>query len=107
MSKPVIAITMGDGSGVGPEIIMKLHGDASVFQRCRPLVIGDAKRLRQAGEIVGADLKVNALSDPGDAEYGPGAVQVIDLDLLPEDLAWGELSKEAGEAALAVRAVLG
>jgi 4-hydroxythreonine-4-phosphate dehydrogenase len=99
MSRPVIAITMGDGSGVGPEIIMKLHRDAGVFERCRPLVIGDAKRLRLAGEIVGADLEVNALSDAGDADYGPGAVQVLDLDLLPQDLPWGELSQEAGEAA--------
>lgn len=99
MGTPVIAITMGDGAGVGPEIIMKIHRDEGLFERCRPLVIGDAERLRQAGEIVAADLEVSALSDPAAADYRPGTVQCLDLDLLPAGLAWGELSKDAGEAA--------
>ncbi len=99
MSEPVIAITMGDGAGVGPEIIMKLFSDEEIFEGSRPLVIGDAKRLRQADEIVSSDLKVNALTDPGDAVYRPGTVDCLDLDLLPEDLPWGELSSEAGDAA--------
>jgi 4-phospho-D-threonate 3-dehydrogenase / 4-phospho-D-erythronate 3-dehydrogenase len=99
MAEPVIAITMGDGAGVGPEVIMKIHMDKSLFEECRPLVVGDAKRLRQAGEIVEAGLEVQALSDPAQAGYRSGTVQCLDLDLLPEDLPWGELSPEAGEAA--------
>jgi 4-phospho-D-threonate 3-dehydrogenase / 4-phospho-D-erythronate 3-dehydrogenase len=99
MSKPVIAITMGDGAGVGPEIIMKIHADEGIFEGCRPLVIGDARRLREAGEIVNVELEVDELSDPAKADYRPGSVECLDLDLLPEHLPWGELSKEAGEAA--------
>ena len=99
MTQPVVAITMGDGAGVGPEIIMKIHADERIFEECRPLVIGDARRLREAGEIVASELEVNAVSDPGDAEYEPGRVTCLDLDLLPADLPWGELSKDAGEAA--------
>ncbi len=99
MSKPVIAITMGDGAGVGPEIIMKVFSDADIFERSCPLVIGDAKRLRLAGEIVSSELEVNALEDPVQARYRPGTVDCLDLDLLPEDLPWGELSDSAGEAA--------
>ena len=99
MAGPVIAITMGDGAGVGPEVIMKIHTDQSLFDQCRPLVIGDAKRLSLAGEIVGAGVEVQALSDPAQADYRAGAVQCLDLDLLPEDLPWGELSPEAGDAA--------
>ncbi len=99
MGKPVIAITMGDGAGVGPEIIMKVHEDDSLFEACCPLVLGDAKRLRQAGAIVDAELEVRALRDVVDADYGPGRVNCLDLDLLPDDLPWGALSQEAGEAA--------
>ena len=47
-----IGITMGDAAGVGPEIIMKSLDHAELYERCRPLVIGDAGRLREAGEIV-------------------------------------------------------
>lgn len=99
MSGPTVAITMGDGAGVGPEIIVKICRDPQLFEECRPLVIGDAKRLRQAVEIIGADLSVTSLNDPGDAAYRPGCIDCLDLDLLPEDLPWGELSKEAGDAA--------
>ncbi len=99
MSSPAVAITMGDGAGVGPEIIMKIHLDEQIFEWCRPLVIGDAQRLRAAGEIVDADLEVVALHDASDADYRSGTVQCLDLDLLPDDLPWGELSPEAGEAA--------
>ena len=42
MSQPRIAITMGDAAGVGPEIIMKSLGHRDLYDRCRPIVIGDA-----------------------------------------------------------------
>jgi len=99
MAKPLIAITMGDGAGVGPEIIMKIHAEDDLWDECRPLVIGDAKRLREAAKVVGSELEVHAIDDPDDAHPEPGRVEVLDLDLLPADLPWGELSKEAGDAA--------
>ncbi len=52
MTKPLIAITMGDAAGVGPEVVMKSVAHAEVQAMCRPLVIGDAARLRAAGKIV-------------------------------------------------------
>jgi 4-hydroxythreonine-4-phosphate dehydrogenase len=99
MERPVIAITMGDAAGVGPEIIMKMLVHSDVYERCRPVVIGDAKRLRQAGEITGSLLKVNSLADPREAAFEHGAVNCVDLGLIPEDLPWGRLSPVAGDAA--------
>ena len=49
MSRPTVAITMGDASGIGPEIIMKALALPEVAALCRPLVVGDAERLREAG----------------------------------------------------------
>lgn len=45
--RPVIAITMGDAAGIGPEIIVKSLSHRSVYETARPLVIGDAKRLQK------------------------------------------------------------
>ena len=59
MYLPIIAITMGDAAGVGPEVVMKSLGAADLYERCRPLVIGDAGRLREAGALVGSSLAVN------------------------------------------------
>ncbi|MFD5829131.1 4-hydroxythreonine-4-phosphate dehydrogenase PdxA [Lentzea sp. NPDC060358] len=96
---PVVAVTMGDGAGIGPEVIVPavLHPDTLAV--CRPVVIGDARRLRQAAQIVGVDADVVAISGPQEAEFGERRVNVVDLGLLPEDLPWGELSAVAGEGA--------
>ncbi|MFD4668643.1 4-hydroxythreonine-4-phosphate dehydrogenase PdxA [Lentzea sp. NPDC058450] len=96
---PVVALTMGDGAGIGPEVIVPavLHPDTLAV--CRPVVIGDARRLRQAATIVGVEADVVAVAGPDEAEFGGRRVNVIDLGLLPEDLPWGELSPVAGEGA--------
>src|SRR5919197_5573805 len=96
---PVVGITMGDAAGVGPEIIMKALGHPEVYELCRPIVIGDAGRLRRAGEIVGALLSVNRVAAPAAAAYRHGAADCIDLALVPEDLPFGRLSPVAGNAA--------
>ncbi len=101
MELPIIAITMGDAAGIGPEIIMKSLAHPEVYERCRPLVIGDAQRLAKAGNIAGTHLKVHALTpeDLGSASYTPGTVDCVDLQLVPADLPWGKVSPIAGDAA--------
>ena len=99
MSRPTIAITMGDASGIGAEIIMKALGRPEIQDMCRPLVIGDAERLREAGRIVGSDLVVRGVSQPEEATYAPGTVECIDLKLIPSGHPFGKLSPVSGEAA--------
>jgi 4-phospho-D-threonate 3-dehydrogenase / 4-phospho-D-erythronate 3-dehydrogenase len=96
---PTIAITMGDAAGIGPEIIMKALASGEVRALCKPLVIGDAERLRRAGVLVGSSLKVESLDDPEDAAYTPGTVECIDLANIPAALPFGQTSAIAGEAA--------
>ncbi|EJL81579.1 4-hydroxythreonine-4-phosphate dehydrogenase [Herbaspirillum sp. CF444] len=97
--RPVIGITMGDAAGVGPEIIMKSLAQRSVYQGCRPLVIGDANRLVDAGRITGVALTVRAISNPAEARFTYGEIDCIDLGLIPADLPYGKLSALAGNAA--------
>jgi len=99
MSLPTIAITMGDAAGIGPEIVMKALGVAQVRAWCNPLVIGDASRLRRAGEIVASSLEIQRLDDAGAADFSRGKVACIDLGLVPDDLPFGRVSAVAGEAA--------
>ena len=101
MSLPRIAITMGDAAGVGPEVIVKSLAHAELYDTCRPVVIGDAGRLRQAVEITGVKLTINPLTREtiGEARYTPGIVDVVDLKLIPADLPFGKLSPIAGDAA--------
>ncbi|GLK56663.1 4-hydroxythreonine-4-phosphate dehydrogenase [Methylopila capsulata] len=99
MSRPTIAITMGDPAGIGPEIIMKALAQPETHALCEPLVIGDAVRLRAAGRIVGVDLDVASLADAAEARFDTTAVQCVDLKIVPADLPFGKMSPIAGEAA--------
>src|SRR5215212_6836686 len=99
MGKPVIAITMGDAAGVGPEIIMKALSHGPVYERSRPLGIGDAARLRQAGRIAAVPLEVRAVAQLAVGAFRHGTVDCVDLALIPDNLPWGRLSPVAGDAA--------
>ncbi|GAB3649312.1 4-hydroxythreonine-4-phosphate dehydrogenase PdxA [Echinicola sediminis] len=100
MERPIIAITMGDPAGIGPEIIVKsfLHG--GIHENCKPLVVGDAQTIALMAERLGVDLKVNAIQTVGDANFDPGAIDVFDLDNVDQDqLKMGKVSAMAGNAA--------
>lgn len=92
---------MGDAAGVGAEVIMKSLAHPEPHAWCRPLVIGDAMRLREAGRIVKTCLAVRSLA-PGEidkAQFAADTVDCVDLKLIPPDLPWGVLSGVAGDAA--------
>ena len=107
MTRPIVAITMGDAAGIGPEVVVKALSAGSVYEWCRPLVIGDASRLRAAARIVKSAVPIRIVPGPSAAAFRPGEIDCIDLALLPEDLPFGRLSPAAGDAAYryVVRAV--
>ncbi|TDF99875.1 4-hydroxythreonine-4-phosphate dehydrogenase PdxA [Paenibacillus piri] len=97
--KPVIGITMGDGAGVGPEIIVKSLQHKPLYEMCRPVVIGDAKMIEKAVRIVNGSAAVKAIHSISEARYEYGVIEVLDLDLLPDDLVYGQVQAAAGNAA--------
>jgi 4-phospho-D-threonate 3-dehydrogenase / 4-phospho-D-erythronate 3-dehydrogenase len=99
MMKPIIGITMGDAAGVGPEIIVKALGHPSVYEMCRPVVIGDAKMIERAINVTDSPLNVIAIQTVREGKFNFGTIECIDLDLLPKELAFGVLSPIAGDAA--------
>ena len=54
MSKPILAVTLGDAAGSGPELITKAFVDPEVRVVCRPVVIGDAATVAAALAITKA-----------------------------------------------------
>ena len=99
MATPIVGITMGDAAGIGPEIIVKALGVKAIYEWCRPVVIGDARRLRKAAQIVGATTSIHTVPDPANAGQRFGEIDCIDIALVPEDLPFGKLSAAAGNAA--------
>jgi 4-hydroxythreonine-4-phosphate dehydrogenase len=97
--RPVIAITMGDAAGIGPEIVVKSLARPEVYAELRPFVIGDARRLTKAAKISGVKLDVRRVMEPAGGSYERGAIDCLDLGLIPDDLPFGFLSAVAGDAA--------
>src|SRR4051795_1657793 len=96
---PYVAVTMGDGAGVGPEVVVGALVDPEISTLCRPVVIGDAGRLRAAAEVLGLSPEIAVITEVSQAVFTPGRINVIDLGLLPADLPWGRRSPVAGHAA--------
>ena len=94
-SHPTIGITMGDPSGVGPEIIVKALKEMSPELRSASAVIGNLGLLKRADKLVGAGL---SFTDTLDARGG--AVPVVHVATKDESqIRDGEISAAGGEAA--------
>ena len=100
MEKPIIAVTMGDPAGIGPEIVAKSIADKATYDVARCIVIGDKKVMEKAIEIVGADLKVNVVESPADGDYSYGVLNMIDLDNIDMSMfEYGKINAMCGQAA--------
>jgi len=80
--KPIIAITMGDPAGIGPEIVVKSLSKKEVYDCCQPLVTGDANVMRWAVKQMNADLKVHPIADVKEALFEVGTIDVFDLNCI-------------------------
>ncbi len=108
---PLVAITMGDPSGVGPEVCLKAVRSPRVLRGCVPLIVGDlkvlrlhAKKMRLPGRLVpvspevleGAALEGTALEGTGPS----GVTPVLDLaNVAARDRVFGRVRASLGRAA--------
>jgi len=100
--RPLLAITLGDPAGVGPEIIVKALRHDEVYSQCRPLVVGDRRILQRAAEWVGSGAPAFELVDrPAAGRYQPGTIPLLDLaNADPAFVAPGQVNPIAGGAAV-------
>lgn len=91
-----LGITMGDPSGIGPEIIVKALADMSPEDRSTAAVVGNLDLLKRADAVVGSNLRFNT----DYLNVAPGEVPVVHVDSKGSDtLAVGVISEAGGEAA--------
>ncbi len=98
----IIGITMGDPASIGPEITAKALSDPTVYERCRPLVIGDVPVMEEALKITGLSdrLKIHGVSEVSEALFQYGTIDVYDMGVVDiHELKRGQVSVMAGNAA--------
>ncbi len=99
-TKPILAITMGDPAGIGPEIVAKALSHPETYEKCRPIVSGDAEVFRRVVALLGLGMGVNAVSRVEDARFSLGTIDVFDLKCVDiEQLTFGQVAAQCGNAA--------
>jgi len=96
--KPIIAISMGDPAGVGPEIILKSLNETGT-DYSTPLLVGSEAVFSYYAGTLGQEFKLNIIDSPADAQQG--AINLINsCDYKEEDIKPGSLSARNGNAAM-------
>lgn len=106
MTKPLVAMTMGDPAGIGPEICLLAALDPAVKNTVNTVIIGDLKRLTEAQAVLDekgrwpkGSPEMQGVSDIKAIDFTKDAIYVYDLANVPDGLPWGEISRTAGQCA--------
>jgi 4-phospho-D-threonate 3-dehydrogenase / 4-phospho-D-erythronate 3-dehydrogenase len=98
--RPLLAITMGDPAGTGPEIIMKALSDKEVISNSRFVIVGSFVVMQAARRITGSPLKLHAIKTISEARFDTAATEVLDLGNVDINrLKLGQVDPMAGRAA--------
>jgi 4-hydroxythreonine-4-phosphate dehydrogenase len=99
MKLPVIGITMGDPTGIGPEIIVKALSTQEPFQVCRPVVFGDQDVLLRAIRIQGLFASIELINEIPEDGYQPGKIFLLPHSQLSiHSVHFGQPDRACGEA---------
>ncbi len=100
MAQHVLAITLGDPVGIGPEITAKTLVETAGSPGHHGIAVGDAAALRRGAEAMGLDVEVRTVTDFS-VEPADGVIDIYDTGVLGADVpAWGQVDARAGEASV-------
>lgn len=101
MIRPIVGLTMGDPSGIGPEVTVRPLAEQFIYELCRPLVIGDFATIKKTVEGIGLPLEVVEVASPETALYEFGTVEVLQATTgEPSKVPYSKVTPEAGKAAV-------
>jgi 4-hydroxythreonine-4-phosphate dehydrogenase len=90
---------MGDPVGIGPEIILKALAERSIYETCRPLVLGDVQVMIGTNQWLKTGLSIRPVKGPEAGCYECGSIDVVGLsDLDHGQLQYGHPIQETGRA---------
>ncbi|MGF1613774.1 MAG: 4-hydroxythreonine-4-phosphate dehydrogenase PdxA [Gammaproteobacteria bacterium] len=101
-AKPKIAIPVGDPAGIGPEIVVKALNEPTLYEICRPLVIGDYGVVEMALRTSGLDARVAQTTSPEEGRYQIGTLDLYAVHSADVGtMAMGKPQAACGKAAFA------
>jgi len=95
--KPIIGLMLGDVTGIGPEVAVKLLADPSTQDHARILVVGDSRVLAVGMADSKTQLPMNIVDNIDDIDWSKPGIQMFDLkNIDPATIPRGETSIESG-----------
>ncbi len=85
MTNPILALTMGDPAGVGPEVIVGAWPQAELHAGRRLLVVGHPEILRRAARLWASPIEIVEIASPDEARPSPAllpCLKAVDDDVL-------------------------
>ena len=101
MSRPLVALAIGDPAGIGPELAAKLLAHEEVRAAARLLVIGDRRVLEDGAAVAGVALDIEDVADAGAGTSGGRPALLGGGRLDPAPIRRGVAAREGGTFALA------
>jgi 4-hydroxythreonine-4-phosphate dehydrogenase len=100
MNKKLVAITMGDPCGIGPEIVVKAMQSPEISRICVPFVIGDNRTMERALKVCGSSRSIHEINSPEEVPDVPhGSIPLLPLSILKEtDITYSEPTAASGDA---------
>ncbi|MCL2803421.1 MAG: 4-hydroxythreonine-4-phosphate dehydrogenase PdxA [Micrococcales bacterium] len=100
MNPPVLALSIGDPAGIGPEIALRTLAEFSDGSLAHGIAVGDLAVMDRARAAAGLAVELRAV-DRWDGQAAPGVVDVFDIEVVGDDPPpWGQVSQRAGQAAV-------
>ncbi|MDA1279316.1 MAG: 4-hydroxythreonine-4-phosphate dehydrogenase PdxA [Chloroflexi bacterium] len=75
--KPLLAVTIGDPSGIGPEVVVKSLQNRAMYDLMRPVIIGTTLDVNKALNAIGSSDSVIRVDSPSEAMGEPGTLEVV------------------------------
>ncbi|MCY0877489.1 MAG: 4-hydroxythreonine-4-phosphate dehydrogenase PdxA [Firmicutes bacterium] len=100
-----VGISMGDPSGIGPEIIVKALEDPTHYEDMVPVIFGDPAVITRALRVVGSRASIRPVASAVEASGHPGTLEMVVTSEVRTPPPFGEVRPESGEAA--VKAIMG
>ncbi len=97
---PILAITMGDPAGIGPEIAAKTFARSETYSVCRPVLIGHTATMKRTIRNLNLNLTINPIKNISGACFVPGTIDIYEIgESYTNEILPGIISAEAGDIA--------
>ena len=107
--RPILGISIGDPSGIGPEICLKALNKKEIYEKSIPVIYADRVVIEDAIKITGLDFSLHPISEPKEALGKSGTVDFIETGVITKagEYEYGKVGSKSGDAAFqyVVRAI--